>query len=127
MKGNQMKYNYTKHQVVEFIAQGTSYIGEFSSFSEKDGIVNFEKVMRVDLTPMPVPNDIGGSTNFVMVPKMNIINYYSLESAFKFNDSDINYIAVVSGNEFIELYKKMYSMYEKEKIKEGSNISIVSP
>jgi hypothetical protein len=111
--------DYKQGTCIEIAKGDGTYIGLFEEV--KDGILVMKDVMKINLTPVPSE----GGQGFMMVPKLDLLNYYSVGNDFSFPVADINYHAEVTGSQFVAGYKQQYKGYEQMKIQQGSNIEVV--
>lgn len=109
-----------KNTCVELITSYGTFIGMFDSVDEEKTYI--KNVMKINLTPMPTED----GKNYMMIPKPDLINYYSLtKSLFSFPNKDIIFMDEVVGSRFIEGYVKQFAAYEEMKTQQGSNVEVV--
>ncbi len=111
--------NYKNGTCIEISTGDSTYIGIFDEI-QGDNLV-MKDVMKINLTPVPSE----GGQGFMMVPKLDLLNYYSVGNKFTFSKASIVYHAEVTGSQFITGYKQQYKGYEDMKIQQGSNIEVV--
>ena len=109
-------------ECVEFVTKEGTFIGVLLSADKATNSFIVEDVMKINLTPVPAENGQG----FMLIPKLDLLNYYSIGKEFEFDLSSIIYCSVVTGSKFVDGYKQQYKMYEQMKIQQGSNIEVVS-
>lgn len=109
------------NKTIEFIIEGKTYIGVFDQI--KDTMLVVKNVMVVNMVPIQQEQSEMG---FVMVPKLDLISYYTTGDTFTFNATNLCYIGVVKSNEIIKLHSNLWDQYHKQKIQMESGIEIVN-
>jgi hypothetical protein len=119
---------FKKDDIIEIVTNnGITYVGMFKNYvydhvTEEHVQIECEDVMKVNLTPQPTEDGKG----FMLIPKIDVMNFYSNGSFYKFNISEIIYNEKIEYNKFQEYYKRHVDEIKRMKVEAGSNIEIVS-
>jgi len=116
--------NVETGKIYEFCTQENSFIGKVKMIDDDN--IYFSDIIKTVISMMPVQTQEGSQPEIRPVPKMEIINFYTTGNIFKFNKTDIVYIAELEMQMFLTAYQETINMYNQMKIQSGSNLTIPS-